>query len=472
MFIKKLELTNFKCHTSCSYEFGQTNHFFGDNYTGKSSIGESIVFCLFGVTKHGYKGFVKDYLQEDKDYMKVNVVFLKDNQEYTLTRTMNAKGTTSAFLNRDKIKDKEIVKLLGDYNTFIYCFFPEVFPEEEKSSARSYIIKHLLAEKDEFDLLEKEKSQILKQQKNVESSRTFYEGQKAVLNAQIETMTERQRNGAHTIPPDIQQKKLELQNEIADINMKLEKNLREGLELSSKIKAIKDKCNEAEIENVSIGELCPTCHQTVPVAQVNHIRFLHKEKLNKFNSDIDLKEKELESIRQQHSTVKRQKTIAEESLAFLEKDFPIQMIPEQPTEHLKELKNVEVKITELLQKKINLAENLKKVKHQLGELANSYQNQINQYLTHTKINLFKQLKNGELRTDFLISYKNRPYRVLSNSEKIRCMLEIITVFNQGKDYSYPIFLDNLESVTHLTQPNTQIITATVKKDVPLTLKIK
>lgn len=93
-------------------------------------------------------------------------------------------------------------------------------------------------------------------------------------------------------------------------------------------------------------------------------------------------------------------------------------------------------------------------------------------MTDTKIELYKQLKTGELRSDFQIIYKNRPYRVLSNSEKIRCILEIISLLNNRSPFTYPIFLDNLESVTHLTPPNTQVITAMVKKGVPLTLMVK
>jgi hypothetical protein len=90
----------------------------------------------------------------------------------------------------------------------------------------------------------------------------------------------------------------------------------------------------------------------------------------------------------------------------------------------------------------------------------------------TRIDLFKQLKNGELQPDFQVTYKNQPYRVLSNSEKIRSMLEIISLINQEKNVNYPLFLDNLESITHLNPPVTQIITATVKKGMPLTLKMK
>jgi DNA repair exonuclease SbcCD ATPase subunit len=218
MFIKSLELTNFKCHTSTRFEFGKTNHFFGDNYTGKSSIGEAIVFNLFGVTKHGFKGYVKDYLQEGKNSMKVDVILQMNHQEYLLTRTMNSKGTTTVYLNNEKIKESGIKQLFGDYSRFIYSFFPEVFPEEEKSNARSYIVKSFLTEKDEFYELEKEKSHMMKQQKDIESSKTFYEGQNSVLKRQIESLTRKQNNAA-PIPLETQIKKQQLDDGLQSITM-------------------------------------------------------------------------------------------------------------------------------------------------------------------------------------------------------------------------------------------------------------
>ena len=132
MFIKKLELTNFKCHTSSQYHFGKINHFFGDNYTGKSSIGEAIVFCLFGMTKHGYKGYVKDYLQEGKTSIKVEVSLLFNNNEYIITRSMNTKGGTTAFINHEPAKESNIKKLLGDSNRLFIVFFLTSFLRKRK----------------------------------------------------------------------------------------------------------------------------------------------------------------------------------------------------------------------------------------------------------------------------------------------------------------------------------------------------
>ena len=111
-------------------------------------------------------------------------------------------------------------------------------------------------------------------------------------------------------------------------------------------------------------------------------------------------------------------------------------------------------------------------KSKLGQTATHIQSIINAPLHHSEIILFKQLKDGELRADFQIHYKKRPYRILSTSEKLRCMLDIIHLFQKHLQTTYPLFLDNLESTTHLEPLDTQIITASVKKGMPLTLHVK
>lgn len=471
MFIKKLELTNFKCHNSSQYHFGKINHFFGDNYTGKSSIGEAIVFCLFGMTKHGFKGYVKDYLQEGKTSMKVEVSLLFNNNEYIITRTMNTKGTTTAFINHEPAKESNIKKLLGDYQPFIYCFFPDIFPEEEKAATRTFIIKYLLNEKDTFDEFEKEKKRISKQIKQADSSRTYYEGQRSVLLKQIEAIPVQTKEAIPT-PEHVVARKKQLQEELEYNKSRLEKQLREGYQLQANVSSCRDKLKEIQLAEQSINEYCPTCQQKLPDNRIQAIRMDHFERKNKLLKEIDLLEKKLEAERRHYSDLSHSKTVLETELRALDEQFPDTPTNESTGKLINQSESVELELKELAEKKTALSDELRQIKHRVGQLANSHQNHINKYLTDTRIDLFKQLKNGELRPDFLITYKNRPYRVSSYSEKIRCMLELIILINKELKMTFPLFLDNLESITHLKLPDTQIFTATVKKGMPLTLKVK
>lgn len=467
MFITHIELTNFKCHTSSSFTFGKVNHFFGDNYAGKSSIGEAIVFCLFGNTKHGHKTLVKEYLQQGKTSMRVLVKLLVNNEEYIIVRTMNSRGTTNVFIGNEEADEKRIKNLIGDFQSFTYCFFPDIFPEEEKNTARSFLIDKLIPNKKNLEEYEREKNNLLKQQKSVSSSITFYEGQKAVLKKQLESFPSNQNLDIITLPENILVKKQHLKEELFSIQTQMDKLIQVGANHKANLVTCKEKLQELEAADQTSKEYCPTCHQKLPENQLHSVRLINQEKKSKLNDEIRALELKLEVEKREYQEISKQKVIIETELKNLDNHYPPL---EKNDMAVQQLSEVEIRLTELRQKKNSLAQELKQIKHQMGELANNYQGQINQNLADTRIILFKQLKNGEFRPDFQITYKARPYRVLSNSEKVRCMLEIIRILNINANY--PIFLDNLESITHLNAPETQVITATVKKGMPLTLKIK
>ncbi|WP_462413643.1 AAA family ATPase [Neobacillus sp. Marseille-QA0830] len=439
---------------------------------GKSSIGEAIVFCLFGMTKHGYKGYVKDYMQEGKNSMKVEMTLLVDQHEYIIVRTMNPKGTTSVHMNGHPAKEKEIIDLVGGYQPFIYCFFPDVFPEEDKSTARSFIISYILNQKDTFQEFEKETKRLVAQQKKVKSSATFYEGQLSILKKQFESMPEKTIE-SQPVPENMISRRNLMREDLEKINKGLEHYLKNGYQLQAKIKNGQEKLKEFEQAEQLLKDACPTCHQKLPIHQLENIRTLHSDKKKQIYNELEALEIQLETERGSYMELSQKKSLLEVEIKEWEDRFPSnQILAQDYRQVMEEIQKIEHQLQDLLAEKSVLSNQLKQIKHQLGQLANQNQVQINKQLIHTRFQLFKQLKSGELRPDFQITYKDRPYRILSNSEKIRCMLEIISVIYNELNITYPIFLDNLESITHLNPPDTQIITATVKKGMPLTLKIK
>ncbi|WP_147532255.1 AAA family ATPase [Bacillus marasmi] len=472
MFIKTLVLSNFKSHTYSSYQFGKTNHFFGDNFTGKSSIGDAIVFGLFGVSRHGYKMYIKDYLQEGATTMYVEMIIQIHNQDYTIKRTMTAqKGTTSVFLNNKPVKEKEIERLVGDYKAFVYCFFPDFFPDEDKSSSRAFLIDHMFSERNDYDELEKEKARIIREQKQIHSNITFYEGQKVVLKKQAIAMV---NNPDPILPIEHVNAEIKtIQTELEKITNETQEQIENGIELKSQLKSFIEQMAELESDVRLSGERCPTCFQPISSEQFETITNLKKTRYYDLKKEIDKVETGIGNAQENYANLLKRKAQKEQRLQTLQMMISYQQNINQVSQHSTELINVENKLHDLTIKKKALSDELKRMKHRQGVAANDYQNQINQHLTHTSIELFKVLKNGELRPDFQICYKNRTYRVLSNSEKIRCVLEIVSLINTFTSYKYPLFLDNMEGVTHLEPPeDIQIITATVKKGVPLTLKVK
>lgn len=94
-------------------------------------------------------------------------------------------------------------------------------------------------------------------------------------------------------------------------------------------------------------------------------------------------------------------------------------------------------------------------------------------LQRTKIVLFETAKEtGEVRDTFQITYDGRPYVRLSLSERLKCGLELVGLLSRLSGRTYPIFVDNTESVCELGAglPSSQLIMARVQKGAPLTVR--
>lgn len=96
--------------------------------------------------------------------------------------------------------------------------------------------------------------------------------------------------------------------------------------------------------------------------------------------------------------------------------------------------------------------------------------QIRQHLNRTSISLYKVIKEtGELKPDFAITYDGQPYKTMSNSNRIRCGLEISALINAVTGWALPVYIDNAESITDFAKPAGQYFTASVKPGATLTV---
>lgn len=92
-----------------------------------------------------------------------------------------------------------------------------------------------------------------------------------------------------------------------------------------------------------------------------------------------------------------------------------------------------------------------------------------QYLKDVDIRFYSILKTtGEIREDFVITYKNTPLSDLSRSETIATALEFANMFNQITRVKLPIFIDDYESCADYDfikdySKNPQLFISTVKK---------
>ncbi len=92
-----------------------------------------------------------------------------------------------------------------------------------------------------------------------------------------------------------------------------------------------------------------------------------------------------------------------------------------------------------------------------------------EYLKNVNIKFYSVLKTtGEIKEDFIITYKNTPLTDLSRSETIATALEFANMFNKISNANFPIFIDDYESCTDYDfikeySKNTQIIVSKVEK---------
>ena len=92
-----------------------------------------------------------------------------------------------------------------------------------------------------------------------------------------------------------------------------------------------------------------------------------------------------------------------------------------------------------------------------------------EYLTDVNIKFYSVLKTtGEIKEDFIITYKDTPIYDLSRSETIATALELANMFNKIIGANFPIFIDDYESCADYDfikeySKDTQVIIAKVEK---------
>ena len=129
------------------------------------------------------------------------------------------------------------------------------------------------------------------------------------------------------------------------------------------------------------------------------------------------------------------------------------------------------------QEKSKLIDNLNKTKKTAQKLYISYIEEkmkiAKKYLKDVDIKFYSVLKTtGEIKEDFVITYKNNPLTDLSRSETIATALEFANMFNKISRANFPIFIDDYESCADYDfiekySKDTQLIVSKVEKGHPL-----
>ena len=91
-------------------------------------------------------------------------------------------------------------------------------------------------------------------------------------------------------------------------------------------------------------------------------------------------------------------------------------------------------------------------------------------MPQVKISLYDLVKTtGELKSAFRFQFNGRDYRRLSHSEKLRAGLEVSQLMKRLTGRRYPVFIDDVESITALPKLLDQILLARVVPNAPLSI---
>lgn len=282
----------------------------------------------------------------------------------------------------------------------------------------------------------------------------------------------------------------------------VEKLEKEILDKETESKQLTKKMKEGKKKYLAIksGECttCPTCNQGIRDESKTQTIINMKADLEEAFDKNNVLETQLKDLRftlaiercnyhalEGNSTIEKSKriTVIEENIRNLENEkLEIEKFNKELSVKSDLIKNAkeDISIFKKEQTKYNkYIDNVNKAKKVAQKLYIYYIEEkmklAKQYLTDVNVKFYSILKTtGEIKEDFIITYKNSPLSDLSRSETIATALEFANMFNKISGANFPIFIDDYESCADYDfisrySKDTQLIIAKVKKGNLLTI---
>lgn len=241
---------------------------------------------------------------------------------------------------------------------------------------------------------------------------------------------------------------------------------------------------------------CPTCNQNIQnESKELTIRNMHNELVSMFDKS-NLLETQIKDLKltlsierckyhalEGNPTVEHQKRIAvvDETIKNLELEKQeIQNFNNELSIKEKNILGAKIDISKFNTEKcekLQLIDTLSQVKKIVQKLYISYIEEkmkiAKEYLKNVDIKFYSVLKTtGEIKEDFIITYKNNSLADLSRSETIATALEFANMFNKISNVNFPIFIDDYECCADYDfikdySSDTQLLVSKVEKETSL-----
>ena len=552
--ITGLTLTNFRNHTETEhFDFGDLSYITGHNGTGKTTMAHAVCYALYGVSYYGEQK-IERLMNENTNSLQVKLDFVdQKGSTHCIVRSRNGdKG--SITYDGYTVNQSGIEQLFGDKNTFIAMFNPTYLAENMGSDGRDLILRHLkpvskqdvLAEIPSFSapledlnldtnspeqtlkdvrteirraeqqlgMLEGQIQSIQETQQTAKQKLTQLRSEKETTEARIAELKAKQFDGLNTedfgIQRDVLTRKLSagsiedpavatLRGKLAEAKARvytskyaqaISEAQTEYRSLGKQYKALTER-----MQNLKIGDVCPTCLMSVTGANIDQYRSQLMAEIQRIGqqakgvvergkelTSLDAKAKdtfeqfqaddiakfraELQALQRKQEQVDPNNIRSQlEELAHLEKygnlteqefddlrtleatligiDAQISAVEEAASTKRLEKALVEKDVFEQQKKTlIQISASLTEFIYKRTELATR-----ELQMPNVKIRLFDVVRStGEVKSTFKFDYKDREYTTLSLSEKTLAGIEIAGMLRRITGKDYPICIDNTESI--------------------------
>lgn len=499
--------------------YNDTTYIFGGNHQGKTNVLFAIVWAMLGSNLTGDERVC--FAHKTKSEYYVELVF-EDNQnvKHTIIRYKNKYDNGKNFLTLDgKIaKQEDLINFYHNKNLFLAIMNLSYFVGLQPAKQKELIDKYLpdVDIKSVYDKLSEEEKKILNVVPanvklyigELDSEIKFMDNKITNLKGQIE-YAEKITNESMQKPAEFE-KQQELDFAIQELEqLKADNTINEKADLQKKLKELQDEEFELNLEinkiekDLQVGKkiyesmlnekecCCPTCKQKLTdSSKVIATKQYRNDLITLFDKQNKLKER----YKQKHfdkfacegkiySLENTKTTVSVETLKQLEENIKTLELEKQnniklQNEYSIKLDNIKKAKADIekFNNEITLLNNaISETQNQSAIAKQLYFNCIKEkmqaadmYLKDVKIRFYKIIKaTGEIKDDFVITYKGKDFSTLSRSEKIAASLEIANMLNKITKLNVPLFIDDSESYPDFDfismYNDTQIIIAQVKK---------
>lgn len=497
----------------------------GMNTSGKTNILYAIIWAFLGSNLTGDDKVWLGNNNMESCYVEINFI---DNQEkeHTLDRNKNKYNNSKNFIMLDnrQVKQEDLVSFYNDKKLFLSILNSNYFINKKPAEQKELIDKYLpnLDIQTVYEKLDKVEQSILSEvpinisqyiselrankklnEERIKNIRGKIEYADMIVNTKIEEKkkflkedelslakqelsfllaeknpidTEKQKEIVSSIEKEI----IQTEEQIQELSIKMKKGKNEYLSIKSEPKSycptckqiIENKAKEFTIKNMKI-ELEEYYNKKIMLEKnLTDIKTkLNMEKCKLYAIDnnventvrIEEVEEQIKTLETLKNDINNYNSIIDVNINNVQKaKNDIEIFNNQIQEFSKSIDDIEKAIK--VAQKLYISYIEEKMKFATKHLKN------------VSIKYYSVLKDsGELKDDFIITYKGNEFKNLSKSETIATSLELSNMFNKISGINIPIFIDDSESCADYNfieeySEDTQLLIAQVKKGQELQIK--